>query len=71
MDDIFQELCHTSLSFLRLSISGTELHNSTPATLKESKIHTVFLIDILDFPYLPFITENMKPPGLTLLYNFV
>lgn len=68
VDDISQDLCHTSLSFSQLYVTRTELHNSTPACIPKVKIHTVFLIEILDFPYLPFITKNRKYPGLNFGY---
>lgn len=39
------------------------MHNGTPAFLTELKIHSVFLVEILDFPYLPFVTKNKRPLG--------
>ena len=68
VDDISQDLCHTSLSFLQLYVTRTEFHKSTPACIPNVKIHTMFLIEILDFPYLPFITKNRKYPALNFGY---
>lgn len=70
---IFPRNCVIYYSFFYDSIKRTKLNNSAPASLKytstsEVKTQTLCLVEIIDFPYLPYIGKKHKALRPDLCY---